>query len=152
MQAMSDAMLYCPNMKWQPHFQSVVWLAVVGGGGGWGLGKELIDISRWNGCISLTSFIKLPLSITPPPFSREKKVISPTPPSFLHAGWFFLSNNSLILLDTGFVHLDWKLPISSTAFFSGLRQGIHFKGSESATLSDWTSHCCGSPSEYIWEI
>ena len=60
-----------------------------GGGGGCGLGKELIDISRWNGCISLTSFIKLPLSITPPPFSREKKVISPTPPSFLHAGWFF---------------------------------------------------------------
>ena len=38
MQAMSDAMLYCPNMKWQPHFQSVVWLAVGGGGGGGGLG------------------------------------------------------------------------------------------------------------------
>lgn len=152
MQAMSDAMLYCPNMKWQPHFQSVVWLAV--GGGGWGLGKELIDISRWNGCISLTSFIKLPLSITPPPFFKRKKGYKPHPPPplFFACRMIFLSNNSLILLDTGFVHLDWKLPISSTAFFSGLRQGIHFKGSESATLSDWTSHCCGSPSEYIWEI
>ena len=38
MQAMSDAMLYFPNMKWQPHFQSVVWLAVGGGGGGGGGG------------------------------------------------------------------------------------------------------------------
>ena len=61
-----------------------------GGGGGWGLGKELIDISRWNGCISLTSFIKLPLSITPPLFQEKKRLSAPPPPpSFLHAGWFF---------------------------------------------------------------
>ena len=40
-----------------------------------GLGKELINISRRNSCISHKSFIKLLLSNISPPFSREKKVI-----------------------------------------------------------------------------
>ena len=63
----------------------------------------------------------------------------------------FVSNIRSLHFGIGFVHLAWMLPVSSIAFLSCLRQWDDFERSQSVALSDWQTHCCGSPSEYIFE-